>query len=672
MAGVAPIVTEIQKRFDEAYGAHAAFVKHYERGERAYRGMLSISSQAAKWRHKYHPPYAFNLIETIVGNTVEMGLRLNVRPAPKVGLDQQSAQMLLEQTQAIEDLLKHEHRLDEMDLKQRPLFLTAALGGRGVLKEYWNYTTGSVKRQGISHVPVEDSYGNQIMVPTISEIEENGVIHDHSTAEIVDPRDFIVHESARTIDPFAPGGAQYVFHRCWYSFEQLKMLEASGFFSNVDQLKDSRDFSESDHSGRETQVFQQNRRKDLIEVLEYWTLKNGQVQRAYVGNRTVLLRDLEANPFWHGTYPFVVCSSMPQPFTTVGMSDIELIAEIQEIIWEIGNQRLDNTELVNNAIYLLRSDIADPDSFEMYPGARWQVDDPSQVQALQPPYQLIQATLETESLLKGDLQNVTQSAPFAGGTQTSTVDQTTATGASIVMNAAQQALLAKKYQAQQALRQEAQMRLKNCQQFITDERLVHLIGPGGANIFRQIDPLEIQGDFLVELDAIGESDLRQERRAEANAVLTQMQQIYVNSYISGTPLDLHQVILWWAKQWDMQDEIAAFFQPQQQPDPSIVAYLTGNAPHVTLRGEADVAQTDVAMQAQGLPQAGPPGLGGVGGGAPQNPPNPNTALYGPNMGTTSSTAVDASQPSATGGLSMSPVTMLQRALALSGGAGRKR
>lgn len=669
MAPTPPIVSEIQRRFEESAGAHAAFVRHYERGERAYRGVLSVASNAAKWRHKYHPPYAFNLLETIIGNQVEMGLRMHVKPAPKVGLDQQTAQQLLDQTAAIEDLIRQEHRIDEMDLKQRPLFLTSAIGGRGVLKSYWNYTTGSVKRQGISNVPVEDGYGNQIMVPTIAEIEENGVIHDHSTSEIVDPRDFIVHESARSLDPFSPGGAQYVFHRCWYSKEQLKMLEASGFFSNVDQLGDTRDFQGQETSNRETQVFQANRRKDLIEVLEYWKLENGIVKRAYVGNRTVLLRDLEDNPFWHGTYPFVVCSSMPQPFSTIGMSDIELVGEIQEMIWEIGNQRLDNTELVNNAVYLIRNDVQDPDSFEFYPGARWGVEDPGQVQALQPPYQLIQATLETESLLKGDLQNVSQSAPFAGGTQTSTVDQTTATGASIVMNAAQEALASKTYQAHQALRQEAQMRLKNCQQFITDERLIHLVGPGGAHAFRSIDPLSIQGDFIVELDPTNQAQMDQERKATAGNLLSLMQQSYVNSYISGTPIDLHAVLMYVLREWGLEDEADAFFEPQQQPDPSIVGYLTGNAPHVTLRGEADVAQTDTAMQAQGLPAAGPPGLGGVGGGAPKDPPSPGTVLQ-PNFGTSSSTAVDASQPSATGGMSMSPVMMLQRALALSG-AGKK-
>jgi hypothetical protein len=661
-----PLVDEIRKRWGEDQGSHGAFVRHYEKGERAYRGVLSATSKAASWRHQYHPPYAFNLIETIVSNMIEMGLRLDVRPAPKVNLPRDEALRLLDQTAMIEDLLTHEHLVDEMDMKQRPLFLTAAIGGRGILKSYWNYTTGSVKRQGVKMETYQAGNGMTVAVPTIQEITEDGVLRDHSTAEVVDPRDFVVHESARSLDPWAPGGAQHVFHRCWYSMEQLRMMEASGFFSDVEKLSDTKDYSASEYQDRETMVFQANRRKGLIEVLEYWKFEKGAVQRAYLGNREVILRKQEANPFWHGTYPFTVCSSAPMPFSTIGMSDIELIAELQEMLWELGNHRLDNTELIANAIYLIRSDVADPDAFEFYPGARWPVESTDQVQSLQPPYQLIDATIATEGIIKGDLQTVTSATPFAGGADAQSVDNTTATGASIVMNAAQSRLQGKKYQGQQAIRQEAQLRLKNCQQFITDDKLIHITGPGGKDVFRSLDPLEIQGDFVVMLKSINESDLRQERRAEANQALQTMQQVYVNSYISGTPIDLHEVIKWWARQWDLEDEVSAWFEDQQQPDPSIVAYLTGNAPKVQIRGMMDVASTDAAAQAQGLPPSQQqPGAGGIGGGAPVQPAPPDTALY-PNMGTTSATAVDASSPSATGGQSMSPILALQRALALSG------
>jgi hypothetical protein len=55
---------------------------------------------------------------------------------------------------------------------------------------------------------------------------------------------------------------------------------------------------------------------------------------------------------------------------------MELIEQLQEILWELMNQRLDNVELINNAIMLIRTDVDDPDAFEHYPGARWPVDAP--------------------------------------------------------------------------------------------------------------------------------------------------------------------------------------------------------------------------------------------------------------------------------------------------------
>src|SRR5262252_2027541 len=645
-------VTVVLRHYEESQKSHGAFVRHYEAGERAYRGVLAVNSDAAKWRHKYHPPYAFNLLETIVGNQVEPGLPMDVKPAPKIGMNSQDAQDLLDQVQSVQDLLRHEYEVDDMDLKQRPFYLTAAIAGRGVLKSYWNYTKGAISRQGVGYREIEHPMGGTIQVPSLTEITDEGILHDRSTCEVVDPRDFIVHESARTLDPFAPGGAQYVIHRCWYSFEQLKMLERSGFVSNVDELKESRDFQQNEYSDRSAEVFQINKRKDLIEVLEFWGFRDGMVQRCYVGNRKVVLRGWEKNPFWHGSYPVICASSMPQPFTTIGVSDVALIAELQEMLWEIANQRFDNTELINNAIYLFRSDIEDPDAFEFYPGARWLVEDPNQVQPLTPPYQLIEATLQTESLLKGDLQNITQAMPFASGTDSATVDQKTATGATIVMNAAQQALASKKFHVQQGLRDEADMRIKNCQQFISDWRLVAITGPKGQKAFREISPLQIQGDFLVELRLVGESQLRQERRAEASTVLQQMQGVFPQSYASGTPIDMQQVILWWMRQWGLEDESNAFFEPKQQPDPAMMQLLFGNAPKVSLRGMLGPGQPSEAGGMVGLQPD-------QGGGMPQP--------GGPNLGVTSSQAVDTTQPSSALGMSSNPAINMQRILAARGG-----
>jgi hypothetical protein len=624
------LISEILKKWEDCKSHHSVFVKSYERRERSYRGVLSIASDAAKWRHKMHPPYAFNLIETIVSNTVEMGLKLDVRPAPHANVAYDEAVQMLAQAEAVGDLLRHEHRVDEMDYKQRPLYLTAAIGGRGVGKTYWNYTEGSVRRQGIKNVPIYDDDGNVMLeVPTVTEIHEEGILRDHSTFEVVDPRDFVVHQSAKTLQPFDPGGAQYVFHRCWYSFEQLKMMERSGFIKNVDFLKESRSH-DNEYSDRETEVYQIERQKDLIQVLEYWCMKDGEVHRALIGGEKVLLSDLETSPFWHGGYPFVICSSMPMPFSTIGMSDVELIEQLQEMLWEMGNQTFDNVEQINNFITLIRSEVEDPDAFEFYPCARWPVDgNPNEsFSILQPPYQLGEVALRHMALLRGDLQNVTSSAPFSGGAETSTVDQKTATGASIVMNAAQQRMISKKYQAQQCLKQEAWQRIKNCQQFIDGKRLVHSIGPDGAMRFREIDILELQGEYISELEPIGESQMRQEKRGESTNFFQVAMQALPLMAASGVPVNPKELFGWWAKKWGVEDWERFFSQ-----NPATMGAMAMGGP------------------------GGPGGPGGGSGGAPAAPGQPN-------LGVTAETAVDASKPSATGGLSMSPATMMQRALAM--------
>lgn len=620
---------EAIQNYDKAMKAHNVFVRNFERRERSYRGVLKSSSTAAKWRHQMHPPYAFNMIETIVSSTVEMGLDVRCRPAPRVGMSQEEAQHMLTQSEVVRNLIKHEHLYDKMDRKQRPIFLCDSIGGRGIGKTHWNWTSGSVKRQGITDVIVHDDEGNELgTVPQLTEIETDEVLFDNSTTEVVDPRDFIVHESARGLQPREPGGAQHVFHRSWYSMEQLRQLQREGFLKNVDKLTETLQFHD-EYSDREQTLWNVNRTKDLVEVLEYWCYKQGKVWRQIIGNRVIELRAEEANPFWHQQYPFFVCSSQPNPFTINGTSDMELIEQLQEMLWELTNQRLDNLELINNAIMLIRSDVDDPDAFQYYPGAHWEVDDPKQVEPLLPPYQLATVSLEAEALLKSDLQAVTSAAPLAGGSDQGVGNAAnTATGASLIMNAAQQRLAAKKWQAQQGLVDEMDMRLKNCQQFISDKRLLHILGPSGKMTFQDITPLDIQGEFLFGLTAVSESMNRSERRAEAQAILQVVMDAIPVAAAAGSPIDFREVLLWAFRRWDMEDEAAAFLAPKTEPNPQALAELGGG--------------------------------GGGGSGSPVAP-------GGQNMGTTAETAVDASSPSATGGTSMSGQQFYQRAKALSGG-----
>lgn len=615
--------------------AHTEFVRRVERGYRAYHGILKSSSPASGWKHKMHPPVGFNLIETIVANTVEQGLRMKVAPAPTLSsLPVAELQSMADRAQTVEHLLRHEWRVDDMDAKQRPLMLEQAIAGRAFGKSYWNLTEGTVKRQGVQEVAHYDTAGNFMgSMPTIGEIHEQKTIRDHSTFEVRDSRDVILHESARNLQPWEPGGCQHLFDRGWFSMEQLRDMERAGYLKNVDDLTETRDFSDQ-YSDRERQLYDIQRDKDLIEVVEYWCYKDGTVWRSIVGQRRVVLRDEEESPFWHGGYPFVCCRSQPQNFSLHGKGEIELIEQLQEMLWELMNQRLDNVELVNNMILLVSPDVEDPDGLRWFPGAQWQAS-PQEVAPLQVPYQVAEVALSAEQALRGDLQNVTSAAPFTSGTQTQTVDQKTATGASIVMSAAQNQLAAKKYQAQLVFPEEAQMRLKNCQQFMSPERTIHIIGKDEEPIFRRLSVLDIEGEYLFELTPYGESTLRQERRAEA----TQKTQVLLQSLplgaATGTPLSYEVVISDFLKEWG-DDNPKRYFS--QKP------------------------------QAQGA-AAAPPGAQGA------LPPGQGQAALPPgaqgqnNMGVTAKTATDASAPSATGGMSLSGQQMAQRALALSRGGG---
>ena len=632
------LLDEFTRKFDAALKPHGDFVRRLERGYRAYHGILRSSSSAANWKHKMHPPIGFNLIETIVSNTVEQGLKMKVTPEPSLSyLAPPDLQQMSERAETVEQLLDHEHRADEMDSKQRPILLEQAVGGRGWGKCYWNLTEGTVKRQGIVNVQHVDDAGNDLgTLPTIREITEQKTLRDHSTFEVRDSRDMIPHESARELQPWEPGGCQHLFDRGWFSIEQLKDLEASGYLKNVDDLQETRDFSD-EYSDREKQLWDINRTKDLIELVEYWCYKNGTVYRSIVGQRRIVLRDEEESPFWHGGYPYVLCRAQPQPFSLQGKGEMELIEQLQEMIWELMNQRLDNVELVNNMVLLVSPDVEDPEGLRWFPGAQWQAT-PQEIAPLPVPYQVAEVALSAEQALRGELQNVTSATPFASGTETQTVDQKTATGASIVMNAAQNRLSSKKYQAQMAFTKEAWMRIKNCQQFMPASRTLHIVGPDGIPRFKQISVLDIEGEFAFELTPYSESNLRQERRAEATQRTQVLMQAVPLGAATGQPLSFETVISEFLKDWG-EENPAKYFS--QRP----------------------AALGAVGMPGQG---GGPPGQQGMlPPGTPQGQLPPGQG--NPNLGTTAASAVDATSPSASGGMSMSPELMTQRALALSSG-----
>ncbi len=598
--------------FSRDLQAHQTFAVNTDKRYRSYRGILEKRSEAATWTNKQAPKYVLQIIETMIASAQDPNPAWKVKSRPKMESPDQ-IQHDLTGAKAMQDLLRYQQDIDKFAEKQRPFAMQGFIAGLTVAKNYWRYNEATRKKLGI----VQDPSGiDGITMPRVAAVEGTVILHDDPTFEVVDVRDFIWHEAATSLEK-----AMRVTHRCWYSMDELRQLQAAGVYENVDELSDTTDFS-GQLISRENGLFQTNRAKNQVEVLEHWFYDKGEIWVVTVGNRKVCLTPggvAKPNPFWHGQYPFVVTSSMPDLFRIPGISEVEVIQDLQEMLWTLMNQRLDNLQLLNNAIAIIRSDVDDPDAYEFAPGERWLVDDINQVKFLETPPITAQLAVTAEAGIKQDMQNISGGMPMLGG-DTSQMDNNTATAASIFTTLAQRRIAAKKMNYTWAYNRVGEQWIALNQQFIRSDRLVEEIGVDGAPFVKRISPMQIQGRFHLEVQSMDESLMRQERRAEAQAML----QVAINAALpfaqTGTPLNLKAFMDKYLEAFDIDD-----------PTP----FYTAKSPLPNMQNPG--------------PAAGPP-----------TPPGPGT------NGATAPQATDVNSPS--NSFSQSPVAALQQMGAMAGGA----
>jgi hypothetical protein len=430
--------------------------------------------------------------------------------------------------QANEWLLAEQADCDHLGEKQTVFAKQMMIAGLSVYKTGWNFQEERKKRQAIQEREIIDEHDSLIgHHRVLGEESYSATTSDDNFAEVVDVRDFIWHEAAVSLEK-----AKRVTHRVLYSMEELHRLEKLGVYRNVSDLHET-ESQEASWSNREQGLFEVDRAKDMVEVLEMWRKTDDGMRVTSVGNRSVVLRD-QPNPFWHGQYPFVVCSSVPDLFRIPGISEVELIQDIQEILWEFLNQRLDNTRLLNNAIVLIRDDADDYEQFEWAPGAQWIVQDPAQVSLLPITPVPTEISLQAEERLKQDLQNIPGASPaLLGQTDQSGI---TATEVSVTTSLGQRRIAMKKQQMKYAHARLGEQWMSNNQQFVTEKRLVAVVGRQGAADFKAVSPLMIQGNYVIDLEALDESLVAQQRMAEATSRLqVGMQLAPITASLSQAP-----------------------------------------------------------------------------------------------------------------------------------------
>ncbi len=622
-----------QKYYDDCRQHHEEFVQKVEKRYKTYRGILESTSDAAAWTSKAHPPYVMHIVETSLASLIEDKLRFRIRPKPSMAshLDPTAAERARLGAEAHQILFDWQIKQDKFTQIQRPFIVQNAIAGLTVAKTSWAQREERRRRLVQEDEMLRDEFDQPlgISIPRFVEKTEMITVYDGPTTEVRDVRDFLYPGNATSLST-----SPYVIDRVWMTPEEVKEGFADGGPFGPDRggwtlkqvedvLADSKDSSREELPGRETELFNIDRTKGLVEIWEVWDNQRKHV--TVVANRVALLAHRENFPFFHDAYPFTVCSTQPDLFRIPGISQVEKISHLQTLLWDIANQSLDNLRLVNNAIFMIRPDVEDPDAYEFYPGARWFVEDPAQVAPWSPNPLPAEVSLGREALIKGDMQNLAGGFPFSSGTDSQFVDQKTATGASIVSNLAQRSLDLGKQQLYAAWEDVGRQRMILNQQFIREPEAIPVLGLDDEEQMHEIWPELLQGDFAFEIEPMPDAMMRQEEQAASMALMQQALAAFpvvaaAAQNGAATPLNLDSFI---------KDMLRAHGKED------FARYFATKAPAV--------------MPGPG----GAPGLPGVPPGGPQGQP----------LGVTGQGSIDpAVSPSAAN--SLSPITALQRAQAL--------
>ena len=583
------ILSKVTNDYEQDKVEHDRNLEVFDGRYKSYRGIIDAKSQAFDWTPKFHPAYIWQQVETMVANLVDANPRWKLHVHPQM-VDPEREAELREGAKANELLLQHQLTLDKWPEKQRPFDLQGLILGITASKQSWAYREGKRRFWETYQQPVVSALGFSFgTVDRQRDMEAMDVLRDDPTSEVVDVRHLIFQRGATSL-----ATSDRLTHRCYYSFDQLKRMECrvnggklhqgecepGRYYHNVDELKNVEGSIPERHQ-REQELFGDRPHRDDIEVLEQYRREGDTLRVVCVGAGKVLLSNRES-PYWFDhlehPFPFVVCSGAPDLFRIPGISMVEMVSELQEMLWTVGGQRLSNLELVNNAIALVADDLEDQE-LVFAPGEQWLLPRPvdESIKMWAPDVRAAEVSLNAEQLIKTDLQGIMGVLPGLGGVDQIT-DQATATAVSITTTLAQKRVA---HQRQQYLWAKGRIGEQWCalnQQYVREPRKVPTIGEDGVEAFMDLRPELLQGLYLFETEMVEESLNRNERRAEAQAKLQTLANVAPVAAMSQAPINMRAAIEDYLDTFDITDKDRYFASqaPAGLPGQTPLAAPEGN------------------------------------------------------------------------------------------------
>ncbi len=521
-----------RKFIEECEPHHDGIMRKVDDRSDAYHGVVQTQADAASWKSQMYGKYAMHIVDVTLASMVEDRLRYKIRPRKTLAdiWDETADERLRQGAEAHQILMDWQNRQSKFTRMQRPFLLQNAIAGITVAKTTWVERVERRRRMVAEERPLENEAGEPIVhpdhglmtYPHLVERTESLPVYDGPLTEVVDIHDMFWPKNARDAKE-----ARYIGHRVWLSLEDLEReCEPGGMYGPDNggwtfkqikvQLGTAREYADR-YGARWGANKETTHDKDKLEVIEVWDTFKKDVT-TFV-NRCALVAYKEDFPYFHERPPFTFCTTQADLFEIVGISQVEKVQALQEMLWGIQNQSLDNLILINNAITIYRPDVEDADALEFAPQAMWGLESPDMVQMWSPNPMPAEISINRERLIQGDMQNLAATFPFSSGAESQTVDQTTATGASIVSGLAQRSIDLSKQPVYDAWEDIGNDKLILNNQFITEPTAATVLGADGVEQTHTIWPEILQGDYSYEQEAIPDAVMQQQEQAKWQGAL---------------------------------------------------------------------------------------------------------------------------------------------------------
>lgn len=455
---------------------HMARIAQFDKWARLYHS--KSNRQLYQGRANVFIPSTFEAIETLIPRIAEGVLTTD----PCFSVIPREEQDIV-QAKLIQALLAYQ--FEQMNFKINFLkFLKPLLVyGTSIAKVTWLYQTKEVLTQ--------ETYGEE-------PVKTTRVIYDNPIFTVVDPYDFFIDPSASTIDE-----ADWVIQRAMVNIQDLD----PEIYYNLDKLEVEKE-NTTTSSYQEKQARREIRglSADIsvkatpkIEVLEYWGLfdidDDGKEEECLivVANNRHIIR-LEENPFFNQEKPFIATAwLLTAEGGFWGMGIPEVVEGLQLELNAKRNQALDNVTMTLNNMWLRdRNAGIDKRQLKSIPNGIIDADNINGLQPLRPPTSIGEAQ-SMISIIEEDIRRMSgatlalMGSPVPGR-QTATEIQ------SMVTESNNRLRLHIRFIEENVMKPLLRKCYSYNQQFITEERIVRIIGAKG-NEFERINPADIAGDY---------------------------------------------------------------------------------------------------------------------------------------------------------------------------------